>query len=42
MAHEEATALLSIMILVLFLLITLLGKRLISNGKSGWANPIDA
>jgi hypothetical protein len=35
MAHEEATALLSIVILVLFLLITLLGKRLISSRAAG-------
>jgi hypothetical protein len=33
MAHEEATARLSIMILVLFLLITLLGKRLIAAAR---------
>jgi hypothetical protein len=43
MAHEEATVLLSIVILVLFLLITLMGKSLISNGKAaGEAHPIDA
>jgi ribosomal protein L7/L12 len=43
MAHEEATALLSIVILVLFLLITLLGKRLISVEKRlAKLIPIDA